>query len=103
MTRLPARHLKLAIEAKTGNSIEKREHKISPPDKIVSEEMLQAFVGRYATINMLGSIERNKKTLNAHVGGYKFQLIPSSDGRFGVERKWLGIFSLKKMGDLELG
>jgi len=94
--------LKLAIEAKTGNAPEKREHKITPPDKIVSEEMLQAFVGRYATINMTGSIERNKKTLNAQVGGYEIQLIPSSNGEFGVERKWLGFFSQKKIGDLEL-
>ena len=94
--------MKLAIAAKTGNSIEKREYKITPPDKIASEEMLQEFVGKYATINMLGSIERHKKMLKAQVGGYKFQLIPSSDGSFGVGRKWLGIFSLKKMGDLEL-
>jgi len=94
--------LKLAIEAKTGNSLEKREHKITPPDKIVSGEMLQAFVGRYATLSLLGSVERNKERLNAHVGGYKFQLIPSSNGRFGVERKWLGIFTLKKIGNLEL-
>ena len=94
--------LKLAIETKTGNSLEKREHKISPPDKIVSEDMLQAFVGRYATINMLGSVEHNKKTLNAHVGGYKVELIPSSNGEFGVERKWLGLFSQKKIGALEL-
>jgi hypothetical protein len=36
--------------------------------------MLQAFVGRYATVNMLGSVERNKKTLNLHVGGYKVEL-----------------------------
>ena len=94
--------MKLAIETKTGNSLEQREHKISPPDKIVSEEMLQAFVGRYATINMLGSVEHNKKTLNAQVGGYKVQLIPSSKGEFGVERKWLGLFSQKKIGALEL-
>ncbi len=94
--------LKLAIEAKTGNSIEKREHKVTPPDKTASEEMLQAFVGKYATLSMLGSVERNNNTLNAHVEGYRFQLIPSSNGRFGIGRKWLSIFSLKKIGDLEL-
>ena len=94
--------LKLAIEAKTGDPLKPRERKITPPDKIVSEEMLQSFVGRYATLNMLGSVERKKKTLNAHVGDHKIELIPSSKGKFGVERKWLGIFSLKKIGDLEL-
>ena len=94
--------LKLAIEARTDKSIEKREYKITPPDKIVSEEMLQALVGRYANKNLIGSIERNKKTLNAQVGGYKVQLIPSSNGEFGVERKWFGPFSQKKIGDLEL-
>jgi len=94
--------LELAIEAKTGYALEKREHKISPPDKIASEEMLQAFIGRYATINMVGSVERKKKTLSAHVGGYEAELIPSSNGEFGVARKWLGLFSQKKVGALEL-
>jgi hypothetical protein len=36
------------------------------------------------------------------MGGYKFRLIPSSNGKFGVERKFLGIFPLKKIGNLEL-
>jgi CubicO group peptidase (beta-lactamase class C family) len=94
--------LKLALEAKTGIAPEKREHHVPPPDKIVSEEMLQAFVGRYATLNMLGSVERNKNALDVHMGGYKFRLIPSSSGKFGVERKFLGIFPLKKIGNLEL-
>ena len=99
---IAAAALKLAIEAKTGYALEKGEHKISAPDKIASEEMLQAFVGRYATINMLGSVERNKETLSAHVGGYEVELIPSSNGEFGVARKWLGLFSQEKVGDLEL-
>jgi CubicO group peptidase (beta-lactamase class C family) len=94
--------LKLAIEAQTGNLPEKREYKITPPDKIAPEEMLKAFTGRYATLRLLGSIVRNKTELNANVGGYRFKLVPSSDGRFGVERKWLGIFPIKKIGDLEL-
>ena len=94
--------LMLAMEAKTGKAIEKREHKITPPDKIVSAEMLNTFVGRYATLNMLGSVERNKNALDVHMGGYKFRLIPSSNGLFGVERKWLGIFPRKKIGNLEL-
>ena len=94
--------LKLALEAKTGNALENREPQITAPDKIVSEEMLQSFVGRYATLNILGSVERNTNTLHANMGGYKFRLIPSSNGKFGVERKWLGIFPLKKIGNLEL-
>ncbi len=94
--------LKLALEAKTGKAPEKKEHQITPPDKIVSEEMLQSFVGRYATLNMLGSIARNKNSLEAKMGDYKFLLIPSSDGKFGVKRKLLGIFPLKKIGNLEL-
>jgi CubicO group peptidase (beta-lactamase class C family) len=94
--------LKLALEAKTGNAVEKREHQVTPPDKMVSEEMLQSFVGRYATLNMLGSIERNKNKLDANMGSYEFRLIPSSNGKFGVERKFLGIFPLKKIGNLKL-
>ncbi len=94
--------LKLALEAKTGIAVEKREQQVTPPDKMVSEEMLQSFVGSYATLNMLGSIERNKNKLDANMGGYKFRLISSSNGNFGVERKFLGIFPLKKIGNLEL-
>jgi hypothetical protein len=94
--------LKLALEAKTGNAVEKREHQVTPPDKMVSEEMLQSFVGKYATLNMLGSIERNKNKLDANMGSYEFRLIPSSNGKFGVERKFLGIFPLKKIGNLKL-
>jgi CubicO group peptidase (beta-lactamase class C family) len=94
--------LKLALEAKTGKASEKREHQITAPDKMVSEEMLQSFVGRYATLNMLGSVARDNSTLKANMGGYKFRLLPSSNGKFGVERKLLGIFPLKKIGNLEL-
>ena len=94
--------LKLILEAKTGIALEKRERKIPPPDKIASDKMLQDFVGKYATLNLLGAVERHKKTLKAHVGGYKFQLIPSSNGIFGVERKWLGIFPIRKVGNLDL-
>lgn len=94
--------LKLALEAKAGNTLEKKEQQIAEPDEIVSEEKLQSFVGRYATLDMLGSIVRNKNTLEVIMGGYKFQLIPSSDGMFGVKRKLLGIFPYKKIGNLEL-
>ena len=90
------------LEAKTGNFIEQKVKKIASPDKMASEAVLQAFVGRYGTLGMLGSIERQKEALYANFGGYKFRLIPSSNGRFGVERKLLGIFPLKKIGRLEL-
>lgn len=94
--------LKLTLEAKTGIALEKRERKIPPPDKIAAEKMLQDFVGEYATLNLLGTVERHKQTLDAHIGGYQFQLIPSSNGIFGVERKWLGIFPIRKVGNLDL-
>ncbi len=94
--------LKLALEAKIGSSVENKDIRIEPPDKMASEEMLQSFVGRYATLNMLGAVGRKEKTLNAYFEGYKFRLIPSSNGQFGVERRLLGIFPLNKIGNLEL-
>jgi hypothetical protein len=100
--KIAAEALKQALETKTGNFIEQKVKKIAPPDKMASEAVLQTFVGRYGTLDMLGSIERQKEALYANFGGYKFRLIPSSNGRFGVERKLLGIFPLKKIGSLEL-
>jgi hypothetical protein len=94
--------LKLVLEAKIGSSVENKDIRIEPPDKMASEEMLQSFVGRYATLNMLGAVARKEKTLDAYLGGYKFRLIPSSNGQFGVERRLLGIFPLNKIGNLEL-
>jgi hypothetical protein len=94
--------LKLVLEAKIGSSVENKDIRIEPPDKMASEEMLQSFIGRYATLNMLGTVARKEKTLDAYFERYKFRLIPSSNGKFGVERKLLGIFPLKKIGNLEL-
>jgi CubicO group peptidase (beta-lactamase class C family) len=94
--------LKLALEAKTGISVEDNDIRIDPPDKAASEQMLQSFVGKYATLDMLGAVERKEKVLDANFESYKFQLIPSSNGKFGVERYLLGIFPLKKIGNLEL-
>jgi CubicO group peptidase (beta-lactamase class C family) len=94
--------LKLSLEAKTGETIEKKDIRIEPPDQKASEEMLQSFVGRYATLNMLGAVDRKKKTLEAKFEKYEFQLIKSSNGSFGVKRRFLGIFPLKKLGRLEV-
>ncbi len=94
--------LKLALEAKTGISVEDNDIRIDPPDKAASEQMLQSFVGKYATLDMLGAVERKKKVLDANFESYKFQLIPASNGKFGVERYLVGIFPLKKIGNLEL-
>ena len=94
--------LKLALEAKTGRTTEDKERQVEPPDQTASEDMLQSFAGQYATLNMLGSVRRDDKSLDANFEKYQFQLIPSSDGKFGVTRKFLGIFPLKKIGSLEL-
>jgi hypothetical protein len=94
--------LKFALEAKTGKAFKIKEEEIAPPDKIASEDTMNAFVGRYATLSMLGSIERKRRSLRANFASYKFRLIPSSSGKFGVERRFWGIFPLKKIGGLEL-
>jgi len=94
--------LKLALEAKTGISVVDNDIRIDPPDKAASEQMLQSFVGKYAALNRLGAVERKNKMLDASFESYKFRLIPSSNGKFGVERYILGIFPLKKIGNLEL-
>jgi hypothetical protein len=86
----------------TGNTIEDNEVRIEPPDRTASEGMLQSFVGRYATLNMLGAVASDEKMLDANFERYKFRLIPSSNGKFGVEKRLLGLFPLKKIGSLEL-
>ena len=45
--------LKLVLEAKIGRSVEDKDTRIEPPDKMASEEMLQSFVGRYATLKLI--------------------------------------------------
>ena len=94
--------LQSALEAKTGISVNFQEEKTVPPDKVASEEVLKSPVGRYATLSALGSIERKGQSLSVKFNDYKFRLIPSSNGKFGVERKDLGIFPVKKIGALEL-
>jgi hypothetical protein len=94
--------LKLVLEAKTGETIKKKDIRIEPPDQIASEEMLQSFAGQYASLDLLGAVTRQDKTLEAELDKYDFQLIPSSNGSFGVKRRFLGIFPLKKLGSLEV-
>ena len=94
--------LKLALEAKIGKTIERQEEKIEPPDNVATEELLDSIVGRYATLSLLGSIERNGPNIDATFDNYKFRLVPSSNGKFGVARKFMGIFPMKKIGSLEL-
>jgi len=94
--------LKLVLEAKTGETIKKKDIQIEPPDQMASEKTLQSFVGRYASLDLLGAVTRQDKTLEAEFDKYDFQLIPSSNGSFGVERRFLGIFPVKKLGSLEM-
>jgi len=94
--------LKLCLEARIGKTIARQKEKIVPPDKVANNVLLDSMVGRYATLALLGSIERNGQNLDATFDKYKFHLIPSSNGRFGVARKFLGIFPMKKIGSLEL-
>jgi CubicO group peptidase (beta-lactamase class C family) len=94
--------LKSALEAKIGKTIELQEDKIAPPDKVADRAVLDSMVGRYATLTLLGSIQRNGPNLDATFDKYKFRLVPSSNGKFGVTRKFLGIFPMKKIGSLEL-
>jgi CubicO group peptidase (beta-lactamase class C family) len=94
--------LKSALEAKIGKTIERQKEIIAPPDKVATEALLNTFVGRYATLSMLGSIERNGSNLDATFDNYKFRMVPSSNGKFGVARTFLGIFPMKKIGSLEL-
>jgi CubicO group peptidase (beta-lactamase class C family) len=94
--------LKLALEAKIGKTIGRQEEKIAPPDKVATEALLDSIVGRYATLSLLGSIERNGPNIDAMFDKNKFRLVPSSNGKFGVARTFLGIFPMKKIGSLEL-
>jgi len=94
--------LKSTLEAKIGKTIERQEETIAPPDNVADRAVMDSMVGRYASLTSLGSIERNGQNLNAVFDKYKFRLVPSSNGKFGVTRKFLGIFPIKKIGSLEL-
>jgi hypothetical protein len=94
--------LKSALEAKIGKTIERQEEKIEPPDKVATKALLDSIFGRYATLSLLGSVERTGQNVDATFDKYKFRLVPSSNGKFGVTRKFLGIFPMKKIGSLEL-
>jgi hypothetical protein len=94
--------LKSTLEAKIGKTIERQEETIAPPDNVAARAVMDSMVGRYASLTSLGSIEQKGSNLNATLDNYKFRLVPSSNGKFGVTKKFLGIFPMKKIGHLEL-
>jgi len=99
INKVSAETLKLALEAKSG--IQQPE-KIAMPVKqgTMSDEELQAYVGRYAT--MAGVLDISKQFDSLRVGfmGRSLRLEPRDDGRLRVRYKLFGLLPLS-LGELD--
>jgi len=95
--------LKLALEAKTGyrqsldTKIAKAPVAENPPDK-----QLDKFVGRYATWLGLIGVSRDDDRLKAKISGWDFDLIPLTDGKFSIEFKLFGLFTIRHLYGIDL-
>ncbi|HEY6871504.1 MAG TPA: serine hydrolase domain-containing protein [Geobacteraceae bacterium] len=99
VSKLAAESLRLALEAKAG---------IRQPPPVatrtgegsLSQEALQAYEGRYAT--MVGVVELTKKSnyLRAEVMGKSLRLVPRPDGLLGLKYRLLGLIPIS-LGELD--
>ncbi len=91
--------LKLALEAKSG---------IRQPEKTdaakgegsMSQEALQAYEGRYATIAGVVPVSKKSDYLRAEAFGASFRLVPRPDGLLGMRYKLLGLIPIS-LGELD--
>lgn len=95
--------LKLALEAKTGfrQSLETKIVK-APIEENPSKEQLDNFTGRYATWAGLIDVTREDEHLNAKISGWNFDLIPLTDGKFGIQFKLFGLFNIRYLFGIDL-
>ena len=95
--------LKLAVEAKTGipqnldDTVPKAPVVERPPD-----ELLDRFVGRYATWLGLVEVQREGRRLRAALSGWKFDLVPHEDGRFSIRFRLFGLIPIRHLFGVDL-
>ncbi len=95
--------LKLALEAKTGyrQSLETKITK-APIAEQPTDEQLDKFVGRYATWLGLIKVSRDDDRLKAKISGWNFDLVPLTDGKFSIQFKLFGMFSIRYLYGIDL-
>ncbi len=86
VTTVAARALTLAFELKSG--IKQAEPKMPVEvDAALSQSIMQAYEGRYATMFGVGNITPDTDHFDVEVMDRAFHLLPQADGKFGVRYK----------------
>jgi hypothetical protein len=91
--------LKLALQAKTG-IVQPEQVKPVKGGTPLSEEALQSYEGRYATVAGIVSIGNKSDYLRAEVMNTSLRLVPRADGLLGLQYKLLGLFPIS-LGKLD--
>lgn len=97
------RLLKLALESKTGirQELEEKIEK-APLAKNPGDELLNGFVGKFATWLGLIDVSRDGKQLQASLSGWKFDLLPHVDGKFSIKFKLFGLIPIRHLYGIDL-
>lgn len=92
--------LKLALEAKSGIRQPEKKEPVVAGKGMLSQEALQTYEGRYATIAGVACITKKSDYLQVEAIGTTLRLVPRPDGRLGLQYKLLGLFPIS-LGDLD--
>jgi len=91
--------LKLALETKTG--IKQPEQSKTPAgENSLSQETLQSYEGRYATMAGIVGVTKKSDYLRADFMDTSLRLVPRSDGLFGLQYRLLGLLPIS-LGELD--
>ena len=97
------RLLKLALEAKTGIKQELKEKvKKAPLAENPDDAQLNSFVGKFATWLGLIDVQRNGKQLQASLSGWKFDLLPHTDGKYSIKFRLFGLIPIRHLYGIDL-
>jgi CubicO group peptidase (beta-lactamase class C family) len=91
--------LKLALEAKTGQKQPEPKKKATGEGDL-SQEALQSYVGRYATLAGVVEVSKSSNHLTAQIMNRSLRLVPRADGLLGLQYKLLGFFPVS-LGELD--
>ncbi|MDA8428700.1 MAG: serine hydrolase [Geobacteraceae bacterium] len=86
--------LKLAFEVKSGIRQPEQKQQSAVGEGLLSQEALQAYEGRYATIAGVVNVTKEPDYLRAEVMSTAFRLVPRADGLLGLRYKLLGLFPI---------
>lgn len=97
------RLVKLALENKTGirQQLEENVNK-APLAENPDDELLNGFVGKFATWLGLIDVARNGDKLQASLSGWKFDLLPHVDGKFSIKFKLFGLIPIRHLYGIDL-